>query len=133
MVRFQSFSVNLFYFFFEGTGESAFRWGAELGMSRALLSEACERDESWRACLPVLEREQCDCLKSPSNSHRLLYPCFAEYILEIFNIKLNSFLCFYIYLYRNKFYYLLSHSDKSSLRYLQYTQLIDHLNLMLQA
>ena len=35
-------------------------------MSRALLSEACERDESCRACLPVLEREQCDCLKSPS-------------------------------------------------------------------
>ena len=40
-----------FIFFFEGTGESAFRCGAELGMSRALLSEACERDESWR-CLP---------------------------------------------------------------------------------
>ena len=51
MVRFQSCSVNLFYFFFESTGESAFRWGAELGMSRELLSEACERDESWR-CLP---------------------------------------------------------------------------------
>ena len=40
-----------FIFFFEGTGESAFRCGAELGMSRALLSEACERDESCR-CLP---------------------------------------------------------------------------------
>ena len=51
MGRFQSCSVNLFYFFFEGTGESAFRCGAELGMSRALLSEACERDKSWR-CLP---------------------------------------------------------------------------------
>ena len=51
MVRFQLCSVNLFYFFFESTGESAFRCGAELGMSRALLSEACERDESWR-CLP---------------------------------------------------------------------------------
>ena len=51
MVRFQSCSVNLFYFFFEGTGESAFRWGAKLGMSRALLSEACECGESWR-CLP---------------------------------------------------------------------------------
>ena len=24
------------------------------------------------ACLPVLEREQCECLKSLSNSHRLL-------------------------------------------------------------
>ena len=32
--RFQSCSVNLFYFFFERTGESAFRWGAKLGMSR---------------------------------------------------------------------------------------------------
>ena len=39
------------FIFFDGTGESAFRCGAELGMSRALLSEACERDESWR-CLP---------------------------------------------------------------------------------
>jgi len=51
MVRFQSCSVNLFYFFLRRDGESAFRWGAELGMSRALPSEACERDESWR-CLP---------------------------------------------------------------------------------
>ena len=40
-----------FIFCFNSTGESAFRWGAELGMSRALLSEACERDESCR-CLP---------------------------------------------------------------------------------
>ena len=40
-----------FIFFFESKGESAFRCGAELGMSRALLSEACERDKSWR-CLP---------------------------------------------------------------------------------
>ena len=55
MVRFQSCSVNLFYFFLRRDGESAFRCGAELGVSRALLSEACERDESWRACLPVLE------------------------------------------------------------------------------
>ena len=39
------------FIFFDGTGESAFRWDAGLGMSRALLSEACERDESWR-CLP---------------------------------------------------------------------------------
>ena len=51
MVRFQLCSVNLFYFFLRRDGESAFRWGAELGMSRALPSEACERDESWR-CLP---------------------------------------------------------------------------------
>ena len=122
------------FIFFDGTGESAFRWDAELGMSQTgYYSEACESDRSWRACLPVLERKQCECLKSPSNSHRLLYPCFAEHILEIFNIKLNSFLCFYIYLYRNKFYYLLSLSDKPSLRYLQYTQWINHLNLMLQA
>ena len=102
-------------------------------MSRALLSEAYEVTGHGGACLPVLEREQCDCLKSPSNSHRLLYPCFSEHILEIFNIKLNSFLCFYIYLYRNKFYYLLSLSDKPSLRYHQYTQWINHLNLILQA
>ena len=40
-----------FIFCFNSTGESAFRWGAELGMSRALLSEACECGESWR-CLP---------------------------------------------------------------------------------
>ena len=51
MVRFQLCSVNLFYFFLRRDGESAFRCGAELGVSRALLSEACERDESWR-CLP---------------------------------------------------------------------------------
>ena len=51
MVRFQLCSVNLFYFFFKSTGESAFRCGAELGMSRALLLEACERDKPWR-CLP---------------------------------------------------------------------------------
>ena len=51
MGRFQSCSVNLFYFFFDGTGESAFRWDAGLGMSKALLSEVCERDRSWR-CLP---------------------------------------------------------------------------------
>ena len=54
------------FIFFDGTGESAFRWDAELGMSRVLLSEACESDRSWRACLPVLERKQCECLKSPS-------------------------------------------------------------------
>ena len=40
-----------FIFFFERTGESAFRWRAELGMSRVLLSEAYESDRSWR-CLP---------------------------------------------------------------------------------
>ena len=35
-------------------------------MSRALLSEACERDKSWQ-CLPSgLKLEQRDCLKSPS-------------------------------------------------------------------
>ena len=120
-------------FFASKERESAFRWGAKLGMSRALLSEAYESDRHGGACLPVLEREQCDCLKSPSNSHRLLYPCCAEHILEIFNLKLNSFLCFYIYLYRNKFYYLLSLSDKPSLRYHQYTQWINHLNSILQA
>ena len=109
------------FIFFDGTGESAFRCGAGLGMSRVLLSEACEVTGHGGACLPVLERKQCECLKSPSNSHRLLYPCFPEHILEMFNIKLNSFLCFYIYLYRNKFYYLLSLSDKPSLRYHQYT------------
>ena len=41
----------VFIFCFGSTGESAFRWDAGLGMSRALLSEACERDESCR-CLP---------------------------------------------------------------------------------
>ena len=51
MVRFQSCSVNLFYFFLRRDGESAFRCGAELGVSRALLSEAFESDRSWR-CLP---------------------------------------------------------------------------------
>ena len=40
-----------FIFCFNGTGESAFLWDAELGMRRALLSVACERDESWR-CFP---------------------------------------------------------------------------------
>ena len=40
-----------FIFFFESKGESAFRWGAVLGMSRALLSEACESDETGQ-CLP---------------------------------------------------------------------------------
>ena len=35
-VRFQLCSVNLFYFFFECTGESAFRCGAELGMRRGV-------------------------------------------------------------------------------------------------
>ena len=55
MVRLQSCSVNLFYFFFEGTGESAFRCGAGLGMSRVLLSEACEVTGHGGACLPVLE------------------------------------------------------------------------------
>ena len=58
MVRFQSCSVNLFYFFFEGTGESAFRCGAELGMSRGLLSETYEVTGHVGACLPVLELEQ---------------------------------------------------------------------------
>ena len=42
--RFESID---FIFFFERTGESAFRCGAGLGMSRALLSEACESDRSW--------------------------------------------------------------------------------------
>ena len=39
------------FIFFDGTGESAFRCGAGLGMSRVLLSEAYESDRSWR-CLP---------------------------------------------------------------------------------
>ena len=39
------------FIFFDGTGESAFRWDAGLGVSRALLSEAFESDRSWR-CLP---------------------------------------------------------------------------------
>ena len=38
-------------FFLRRTGESAFRWGAKLGMSRALLSEAYESNRAWR-CLP---------------------------------------------------------------------------------
>ena len=46
---------------------------------------------------------------------------FTAYSWDIFiNIKLNSFLSFYIYLYRNIFYYLLSLSDKLNLRYAQY-------------
>ena len=55
-----------FIFFFERTGESAFRWGAKLGMSRALLFEAYEVIGHGGACLPVLNLEQCECLKSPS-------------------------------------------------------------------
>ena len=47
----RNYFESIDFIFFEGTGESAFRRGAELGMSRALLSEACERDESWW-CLP---------------------------------------------------------------------------------
>ena len=39
------------FIFFDGTGESAFRWDAGLGMSSVLLSEAYESDRSWR-CLP---------------------------------------------------------------------------------
>ena len=46
-----SFESIDFIFCFNSTGESAFRCGTDLGMSRALLSEACERDKSWR-CLP---------------------------------------------------------------------------------
>ena len=55
-----------FIFFFERTGESAFRWDAGLEMSRELLSEAYEVTGHGGACLPVLERKQCECLKSPS-------------------------------------------------------------------
>ena len=40
-----------FIFFFDGTGESPFRWDAGLEMSRVLLSEACESYRTWR-CLP---------------------------------------------------------------------------------
>ena len=43
------------FIFFDGTGESAFRWGKGLGMSRVLLSEAYESDRHGGACLPVLE------------------------------------------------------------------------------
>ena len=39
------------FIFFESAGESAFRWGAKLGMSRVLLFEVYESDRSWR-CLP---------------------------------------------------------------------------------
>ena len=42
-------------------------------MSRVLLSEADEVTSYGRACLPVLKLEQRECLKSPSNSHRLLF------------------------------------------------------------
>ena len=42
-------------------------------MNRALLFGACEGDRYGRACLPVLEREKREYLKSPSNSHRLLF------------------------------------------------------------
>ena len=44
-----------FIFCFNSTGESAFRWGAELGMSRGLLSETYEVTGHVGACLPVLE------------------------------------------------------------------------------
>ena len=37
-----------------------FRCGAGLGMSKALLSEAYEVTGHGGACLPVLEREQCE-------------------------------------------------------------------------
>ena len=43
------------FIFFESAGESAFRWGAKLGMSRGLLSEAYEVTGHGGACLPVLE------------------------------------------------------------------------------
>ena len=46
--------------------EKCIRGDAGLGMSRVLLSEAYESDRHGGACLPVLERKQCDCLKSPS-------------------------------------------------------------------
>lgn len=35
-------------------------------MSRVLLFRACEGDRNGRACLPVLELKQRECLKSPS-------------------------------------------------------------------
>ena len=44
----------VFIFFFDGTGESAFRCGAELGMSRVLLSELVRVASHGGACLPVL-------------------------------------------------------------------------------
>ena len=47
--------------------------GAKLGMSRVLLSESYESDRHGGACLPVLKLEKCECLKPPSNSHRLLF------------------------------------------------------------
>ena len=43
------------FIFFDGTGESAFRCRAELGMSRALLSELVRGTDHGGACLPVLE------------------------------------------------------------------------------
>ena len=46
------------FIFFDGTGESAFRCRAELGMSRGLLSETYEVTGHVGACLPVLELEQ---------------------------------------------------------------------------
>ena len=42
-------------------------------MSGVLLSEAYEVTGHSGACLPVLKLEQCECLKLPSNSHRLLF------------------------------------------------------------
>ena len=46
------------FIFFDGTGESAFRWDAGLGMSRVFLFGACESDRHDGACLPVLILEQ---------------------------------------------------------------------------
>ena len=51
-----------FIFFFEGTGESAFRWGAELGMRRALLSEACEGGGAWQSLPSSLGTATTECV-----------------------------------------------------------------------
>ena len=46
------------------------------------------------ACLPVLEREQCECLKSPSNSHWLLWLCLNI----IFFARQEVVIIIYVYL-----------------------------------
>ena len=51
-----------FIFFFERTGESEFRCGAGLGMSRVLLSEAYESDRSWRCLPPGLGTATTECV-----------------------------------------------------------------------
>ena len=73
--------------------------GVRARMSQAsYFSEFVKGTGHGRACLPVLGREKRECLKSPSNSHRLLFAIVVTIESEEGRFQSRSVNLFYFFL-----------------------------------